>query len=58
MRILVTGGIGLEVASVTRLLNKGHKVVALDYKEGLKTQELRDKGAEVIIGSVVEKRNC
>ena len=27
----------------------------LDYKEGLKTQELRNWGAEVIIGSVVDK---
>ena len=56
MRILVTGGTGFTgKALVSRLLNEGHKVVALDYKEGLKTQELRDKGAEVIIGSVVEK---
>jgi nucleoside-diphosphate-sugar epimerase len=30
-------------------------VVALDYKEGLKTQELRDLGAEVVLGSVTDK---
>jgi nucleoside-diphosphate-sugar epimerase len=56
MKILVTGGTGFTgKALVKRLLNEGHKVVALDYKEGLKTQELRDWGAEVIIGSVVDK---
>ena len=56
MKILVTGGTGFTgKALVKRLLNEGHQVVALDYKEGLKTQELRDWGAEVIIGSVVDK---
>ena len=56
MRILVTGGTGFTgKALVKRLLDEGHQVVALDYKEGLKTQELREWGAEVIIGSVVDK---
>lgn len=56
MKILVTGGTGFTgKALVKRLLDEGHQVVALDYKEGLKTQELRDWGAEVIIGSVVDK---
>lgn len=62
MKILVTGGTGFTgKALVHRLLDQGHKVVALDYKEGLKTQELREWGAEVVIGSVTDKdvvRRC
>ncbi|HEX7183637.1 MAG TPA: NAD-dependent epimerase/dehydratase family protein [Thermoanaerobaculia bacterium] len=56
MKILVTGGTGFTgKALVRRLIDMGHQVVALDYKEGLKTQELRDWGAEVILGSVTDK---
>jgi nucleoside-diphosphate-sugar epimerase len=56
MRILVTGGTGFTGrALVKRLIAEGHEVVALDYKEGLKTGELRDMGAEVVIGSVTDK---
>ena len=40
-----------------RLLDLGHEVVALDYKEGLKTQELREWGAEVVLGSVTDGRS-
>jgi nucleoside-diphosphate-sugar epimerase len=62
MKVLVTGGTGFTgKALVKRLLDSGHEVVALDYKEGIKTQELRDWGAEVVIGSVVDKetvRKC
>jgi nucleoside-diphosphate-sugar epimerase len=55
MKILVTGGTGFTgKALVRRLLDMGHQVVALDYKEGLKTQEIRDWGAEVILGSVTD----
>jgi len=57
MRILITGGTGFTgKALVKRLLDDGHQVVALDYKEGVKTQELRDWGAEVVIGSVTDAR--
>lgn len=56
MRILVTGGTGFTgKALVKRLLDLGHEVVALDSKEGLKTREIRDWGAEVILGSVTDK---
>jgi len=62
MKVLVTGGTGFTgKALVRKLLDAGHKVVALDYKEGLRTQELRDWGAEVVIGSVTDKdvvRRC
>jgi nucleoside-diphosphate-sugar epimerase len=56
MRILVTGGTGFTgKALVRRLLDLGHEVVALDYKEGLKTAELREWGAEVVLGSVTDE---
>ncbi|HHO48758.1 MAG TPA: NAD-dependent epimerase/dehydratase family protein [Desulfobacteraceae bacterium] len=62
MKILVTGGTGFTgKALVKRLLEQGHQVVALDYREGLKTEELRTWGAEVVIGSVTDKdvvRRC
>ncbi|HMK66373.1 MAG TPA: NAD(P)-dependent oxidoreductase [Thermodesulfobacteriota bacterium] len=56
MKVLVTGGTGFTgKALVRRLLDEGHQVVAMDYKEGLKTEELRSWGAEVVIGSVTDK---
>ncbi len=56
MRILVTGGTGFTgKALVRRLLDLGHEVVALDYKEGLRTAELREQGAEVVLGSVTDE---
>jgi nucleoside-diphosphate-sugar epimerase len=56
MKVLVTGGTGFTgKALVERLLGEGHRVTALDYKEGLKTRELRDRGAEVVIGSVTDR---
>lgn len=55
MRILVTGGTGFTgTALVRRLLQEGHEVVALDYKEGLQCDALRATGAKVHIGSVTD----
>jgi 2-alkyl-3-oxoalkanoate reductase len=56
MKVLVTGGTGFTgKALVKRLLDDGHSVTALDYKEGYKTEELRRWGAEVVIGSVTDR---
>lgn len=55
MKVLVTGGTGFTgKALVKRLLDEGNEVVALDYKEGLRTEELRQWGAQVVIGSVTD----
>jgi nucleoside-diphosphate-sugar epimerase len=59
MKILVTGGTGFAgKALVLKLIELGHRVVALDYKEGLKTQEMREAGADVVIGSVTDPEQC
>ncbi|MBM9538208.1 NAD-dependent epimerase/dehydratase family protein [Desulfobulbus alkaliphilus] len=56
MKILVTGGTGFTgKALVKRLIDLGHEVVSLDYREGLKTDEIRSWGAKVVIGSVVDR---
>ncbi len=56
MKVLVTGGTGFTgKALVRRLLNENHEVIALDYQEGLKTEELRQWGAEVVIGTVTDR---
>jgi nucleoside-diphosphate-sugar epimerase len=55
MKTLVTGGTGVTGrALVCRLLDEGRTVVVLDNKEGYKTDELRQRGAEVMIGSVTD----
>ena len=56
MKVLVTGGTGFTgKALVRRMLQEGHEVIALDRQEGHKSQEMRDWGAEVVIGSVTDQ---
>lgn len=57
MRVLVTGGTGFTgSALVKRLLNEGHEVIALDYKEGIQFDSLRSMGAKTFIGTVTDKK--
>ena len=41
-------------ALVRRLLDAGRAVVVLDNKEGYKTDELRRRGAEIVIGTITD----
>lgn len=56
MKVLVTGGTGFTgTALVRRLLSDGHSVVVLDSKEGLAANELKRRGARVLLGSVTDR---
>lgn len=56
MKTFVTGGTGFTGAALTaRLLDDGHAVNVLDYKPGLRADELRARGANITIGSVTDK---
>lgn len=56
MKILVTGGTGFTGSHLTRrLIQAGHSVVVLDNQPGMFSDELKQMGAEVIIGSVADR---
>lgn len=55
MRVLVTGATGFTGTHlVERLLDQGHRVVGLDTQEGLAAGHLRERGAELHLGSVAD----
>ena len=57
MKILVTGGTGFTGALlVSRLLDMGHTVRSLDNQPGIFYDELKEKGAELITGSVTDRQ--
>ena len=57
MKILVTGGTGFTGSHLTRrLLQKKNHVVVIDNQPGLFFNELRDLGAEILIGSVTDHK--
>ena len=56
MEVLVTGGTGFTGSSlVMRLVELGHNVKTVDYKEGIRIEQLKDAGVKVIIGSITDK---
>ena len=56
MKILVTGGTGFTGSHLTRrLIQGGHSVVVLDNQPGMFCEELKQMGADVVIGSVADR---
>ena len=56
MKILVTGGTGFAGSRLVEfLLKKGHDITCLDNQEGLFFEELAQKGASMVPGSVTDR---
>lgn len=56
MKVLVTGGTGFTGSHlVRRLLGAGHEVLVVDNQKGLFYDDLRDRGARIVVGSITEK---
>lgn len=57
MKILVTGGTGFTGSHLTRrLVQNGHHVVVLDNQRGLFFDELKSLGANILLGSVTDRK--
>jgi len=57
MEILVTGGTGFTGGSLVRyLLGKGHHVTVLDKASGLFDQELKELGAKIYYGDILDEK--
>lgn len=55
MKVLVTGGTGFTGAAlVRRLISLNHEVTVIDNKEGLIYEELKEKGANIYLGSITD----
>ena len=55
MKLLVTGGTGFTGSALVKgLIDKGHDVTTLDIQKGLFFNELREKGAKIVTGSVTD----
>ena len=58
MKVLVTGGTGFTGSALSfYLLDKGYEVKILDNQKGLFFDKLKEKGAEIIIGSVTNQED-
>jgi nucleoside-diphosphate-sugar epimerase len=56
VRVAVTGGTGFTgKALALRLAAEGHEVVALDCREGWRTEDLPAAGVRVVLGSVTDR---
>lgn len=56
MKILVTGGTGFTGAALTlRLLDDGHSVSVIDKDPGIALEEIKQKGAHVVLGSITDR---